>query len=73
MAWTRAELDQAFANFQSTVVECTRNGDWNAFADMFKVTFVISIVAAAVSMIFAWLIPKRKAPHRESTTSRPQE
>ncbi|NMD61541.1 MFS transporter [Rhodococcus sp. MS16] len=41
--------------------------------DMFKATFVISIVAAAVAMIFAWLIPKRKAPHRESTTSRPQE
>ncbi|OYD71566.1 uncharacterized protein (TIGR02246 family) [Rhodococcus sp. OK302] len=35
MAWTRSELDRAFAGFQNTVVECTRSGDWNAFADMF--------------------------------------
>lgn len=28
--------------------------------DMFKLTFLISIIAAAVTMIFAWLIPKQK-------------
>lgn len=29
--------------------------------DMFKVTFLISIVAALVTMAFAWLIPRQKA------------
>lgn len=35
MTWTRTELEDAFAGYQNTVVECTRSGDWNAFADMF--------------------------------------
>ncbi|MER2224136.1 MAG: nuclear transport factor 2 family protein, partial [Rhodococcus sp. (in: high G+C Gram-positive bacteria)] len=35
MSWTRTELEDAFAGYQNTVVECTRSGDWNAFADMF--------------------------------------
>ncbi|OYD71565.1 MFS transporter [Rhodococcus sp. OK302] len=29
--------------------------------DMFKATFLISIIAAGATMLFAWLIPKRKA------------
>lgn len=35
MAWTRDELETAFANYQNTVVEATNTGDWNVFADQF--------------------------------------
>ncbi|GAB2658843.1 nuclear transport factor 2 family protein [Prescottella soli] len=35
MAWTRDELEAAFANYQKTVVEATQTRDWNIFADQF--------------------------------------
>lgn len=33
--FTRDELEQAFQGYQDTVVEATRTGDWNLFAEMF--------------------------------------
>ncbi|MGW0041265.1 nuclear transport factor 2 family protein [Rhodococcus sp. NPDC003348] len=33
--WTRDELEQAFADYQRTVEQAKRTGDWNLFADMF--------------------------------------
>ncbi len=33
--WTRAELEEAFENYQQLALEAGTSGDWNAWADQF--------------------------------------